>query len=561
MKLRPRQKTFVQRTTEALSQRGNTLGIAPTGAGKTVMMAALLGKSPKSVIIQHTDELVRQNKKTFEIMNPKMKTSVVNAQVKDFTGDAIFATWQTLVGHLDRLPEIDMLAIDEAHRAPAPSYRKIIDRTLDVSPDRKLLGLTATPMRGDKHGLRVVFDNVADQITLTELIQSGHLVKPRTFVMDIGISSQILNVRKTSSGEFDQEAVAAIIDKRVHNERIVEEWEAKAANRQTAVFCPTVDHAEHMAEMWREKGYKCEAVHGNLEKFKRKKILEAYDRGEIQILTTVFVLTEGWDHQPTSCIVLTRPCSFKGAMIQMIGRGLRKVDPARYPGVRKDDCIVMDFGASLLAHGDLESHATIEKESVIDCPECHAKVPDGIRECPLCGYEFFEKIEIDPETGRAIPQEREEVTSFVMREVDILEASPFKWVPIQDTLTVCTAISAEAFLGWWNDRWYAFGIETNDRSQVEEFHFLGDSDEYVVVLASADDFMRKYGDTDKGNKAKRWMGQQPTAKQADFLQKRGMGMGDMLAMDRYTASCHISFNMRKSVLKRGMEVYAYDRAA
>jgi DNA repair protein RadD len=80
----------------------------------------------------------------------------------------------------------------------------------------------------------------------------------------------------------------------------------------------------------------------------------AYSAGKIQVVVNVAVLTEGWDDQPTSCVVLLRPSSYKSTMIQMIGRGLRTVNPEEHPGVIKSDCIVLDFGTSTLLHGSLE---------------------------------------------------------------------------------------------------------------------------------------------------------------------------------------------------------------
>ena len=549
MKLRPRQKTFVERTTSALNKNNNTLGVAPTGAGKTVMMAATLKEQDgKHLVLQHRDELVRQNAKTFKIINPSRSQSFVNANLKDPTGDTVFAMVQTLVRNLERLPEVDVLTVDEAHHAPATTYRKIIDAAYERNPNLKLLGVTATPVRGDKHGLRTVFDNVSDQITITELVKSGHLVKPRCFGVDLGVGEQIITAKRRGDGEYDPDAVAEIMDKRVHNERIVEEWAARAGNRQTVVFAATVDHAEHLSELWNERGYKAAIIHGEMQSYQRAQILEAYDKGEIQVLTNVMVLTEGWDHQPTSCIVLTRPLSFKGTMLQMIGRGLRKVDPDRYPGVRKDDCIVLDFGATLLAHGDLETSATIDTEEIIKCPECAANVPKGVRECPLCGFELFEKQEGgESDGGIWTPDEKEEITDFHMTEIDIMEASPFKWENFfDDTTTVCTAFDAWAVcifvprLG----RWFAVGF-----AEGKGVKLLADAPDYLTALASADDFMREWGDTDKGAKSQSWINKQNTGKQTAALIKCGYEIGDILPMSRYRAACAMTWEWNKKRIK------------
>lgn len=550
MQLRPRQKTFVTKTLSALREHGNTLGIAPTGAGKTVMMGATLRDlDGKHLVLQHREELVTQNASTFAVLDPGRKQSIINANVKDPSGDTVFAMVQTLVRNLDRVPEVSVLAIDEAHHAPATTYRKIIDAAYQRNPDLMILGVTATPVRGDKAGLRTVFDNVSDQVTLTELVKAGHLVKPRCFAVDIGVAEEVLNVRKKGD-EYDPDAVAEIMDKRVHNERVIDEWEGKARERQTVVFASTVEHAQHLADLWCERGYKAACVWGDMGEFQRKKILEAYDRGEIQVITNVMVLTEGWDHQPTSCVVLTRPLSFKGTMLQMIGRGLRKVDPERYPGIHKDDCIVLDFGATLLAHGSLETQPTIESDQIIKCPECSAALPAGSKVCSLCGFE----IAVAEEAAAAAQEEdifadqtgREDLTDFVMTEIDIMEASPFRWENFfDDKVTICTAIDAWCALVFYQNRWVAIGcVKGNGGSRV-----IGDAADYLSVLATADDFMRVHGDTDMGNKTKAWQRRQVTGKQTINLQKLGWGVGDIMPMTSYRAACALTWGWNEKRIK------------
>src|SRR3546814_2051302 len=146
---------------------------------------------------------------------------------------------QTLARNLDKMPPLDFMFIDEGHHAAADSYLRTIDRAYKMYPDMKLLLLTATPNRGDKKALRGVVSNVADQITLKELIDARHLVPPRTFVIDIGVRGELANVRKTIS-DFDMDAVAAIMDKQVLNDRVVENRSEEATSRQTVVFCSTV---------------------------------------------------------------------------------------------------------------------------------------------------------------------------------------------------------------------------------------------------------------------------------------------------------------------------------
>lgn len=212
MMLRPRQKLFVKRSLRALGEHGNTLGVAPTGAGKTVMLSAAVGEhigsgSGKAAVLAHRDELTAQNLAKFRRVNPGITTSVVDAVLKSWAGQVTFAMVPTLTrqANLGAMPALDLLVIDEAHHAVADSYLCTIDQARQRNPNCRIYGVTATPNRGDKIGLRQVFSNVADQIRLGELIASGHLVPPRTFIIDVGVQDELRAVRR-SGDDFDMGA-------------------------------------------------------------------------------------------------------------------------------------------------------------------------------------------------------------------------------------------------------------------------------------------------------------------------------------------------------------------
>src|SRR6056297_3293011 len=373
MRLRPRQKLFVERSLAALSKHGNTLGVAPTGAGKTIMLSAVTGKlvadtEAKACVLAHRDELTGQNRAKFARVNPEVTTSVVDAGSKSWAGQVTFAMAPTLSRSpsLKAMPRLDLLVIDEAHHAVAASYRRIIDRVRDTNPDARIFGVTATPNRGDRKGLREVFDHVADQVRLGELIASGHLVPPRTFVIDVGVRDKLKAVRRTAS-DFDMGEVAEIMDRAPITDEVVRHWQEKAPDRPTVVFCSTVAHAGHVAKAFSAAGIPAGLIHGDLPAEERRNILAAFARGEIRVVTNVAVLTEGWDHPPTSCVMLLRPSSYKSTMIQMVGRGLRTVDPAEHPGVIKTDCVVLDFGTSSLTHGALEQDVDLDGRDPAPC--------------------------------------------------------------------------------------------------------------------------------------------------------------------------------------------------
>jgi superfamily II DNA or RNA helicase len=270
MLLRPRQKLFVERSVAALDTHANTLGVAPTGAGKTIMLSAVAGKmigdtDAKAAVLAHRDELTAQNRDKFARVNPTISTSVVDSSDKSWNGRVTFAMVQTLSRstNLTNMPALDLLVIDEAHHATADSYRRIIDQALKANPACRIFGVTATPNRGDRKSLREVFSNVADQIRIGELIRSGHLVPPRTFVIDVGVRDDLAKVRKTAS-DFDMSEVERIMNRAPVMDAIIRHWKEKAAGRQTVVFCSTVDHARSATDAFNEAGVAAVLIHGEM---------------------------------------------------------------------------------------------------------------------------------------------------------------------------------------------------------------------------------------------------------------------------------------------------------
>lgn len=556
MILRPRQEQFVGRCVAALGEHGNTLGVAPTGAGKTVMLSAVIGRildethGERALVIQHRDELVEQNRRTFHALNGMARASgVVAADRKDWLKPIIFGMAQTISrdDNLAVMRPVDILVTDEAHHAAARSYRKIYDRARELNPNVLLFGVTATPNRGDKKALRGTYDNVADQITLGELIRTGALVPPRTFVVDLGVREDLQKVRRSAS-DFDMSEVAKIMDHSFLNDQIVAKWKETAGDRQTVVFCSTVEHAEHVTDAFVAAGVTARMVEGTMAGGERKAVLNAFDRGEFQVIVNVSVLTEGWDCQPVSCVVLLRPSSYASTMIQMIGRGLRRQDPEKYPNrPPKNDCIVIDFGTSILNHGTLEQHVNLDPRKgeapQKKCPECDASVPASAYECGICGYEF--PAEVDAPTGGNERAEKEVLKDFVLTEIDLFNASPFKWEALWDGLVlIATAFESWAMCIAYAGQWYAIG-----GARASGVHILNIGDK-MIGLAAADDWMRQYGDTDAAAKSRMWLHMPATDKQLETL---GVARALNNGMTRYQAACHITFKFQERVVREKIE--------
>ncbi len=544
MMLRPRQSLLVERTLAALHQHGNTLAVAPTGSGKTIMLSAVAGSmladpDAKACILAHRTELTGQNRAKFARVNPSLSTSVFDANEKSWSGRTTFAMVQTLSrdNHIRAMPTLDLLVVDEAHHAASATYRAVIDQVLGKNPDARICGLTATPNRGDGVGLREVFSNVADQITLGEMIASGHLVPPRTFVIDVGAQDALARARKTAT-DFDMNEVAGILNKTVINDAVIKHWKERARERKTIVFCSTVAHAEAVCDSFIAAGVPAVLVHGELSDAQRKERLADFESGAAQVVVNVAVLTEGYDYTPTGCVVLLRPSSYKSTLIQMVGRGLRTVDPEEFPGVVKTDCVVLDFGTATLMHGSLEQEVDLDghlhngEAPTKDCPQCDAVVPLACMECPLCGYVWERE-------GQGV----QEMADFVMSEIDLLKRSNFRWC---DLFGCDDALMATGFTAWGgvfflNGRWYSVGGAKDIQP-----HLLAVG-ERTVCMAKSDDWLNERESADSAHKTRRWLNEPPTARQLQYLPPQ---MRADFSMTRYQASALLSFQFNKAAIQR-----------
>jgi len=523
MILRPRQEVFVKKSVAALKEHGNTLGVAITAAGKTIMFSAVIGtfikedKYFKVLVLAHRDELTSQNQDKFLKVNPNIKTSIFDAKIKSWDGQVTFAMVQTLcrASNLKYIPKIDLLVIDEAHHSASDTYLRIINRVKEINPGILIYGLTATPNRGDKKALTSVFSNIADQITIAELIASGHLVPPKTYIIDVGTQESLKNVKK-SIGDFDMGQVEEIMNKSPITKEVVLKWQKLAGERKTVIFCSTVNHAVSVTKAFKTHNINTVLIHGNLTELERKQTLSSYQAGNIQVIVNVAVLTEGWDYQPTSCIVLLRPSSFKSTMIQMIGRGLRTVDPNLYPNLIKEDCIILDFGTSSLTHGCLEVDAKLEVKKA----------------------ENKDKYEGHFNTKES--QAREELSDFTMIEFDLIQRSSFRWCDLfnDDNSFMACGFNAYAGVFFLNSHWYAIG------GYEQQIKLLSQG-KRTVCLAAADDFLNQ---TDENAyKFKKWLTQTATPKQLAYLPAQHK---NNFNITKYHAAALLKFYFNKTAIKK-----------
>lgn len=544
MILRDYQSRLVSRAEKALDTFGNTLAVGATGMGKTVCLSALVKKMDpgKAVVLQHRDELVSQNAKKFRAVNPDWRIGYFDAGTKSWAGRCTFAMVQTLHRNVDSMPALDLIVVDEAHHCVSSTYKKIIDRAKDINPDVMIAGFTATPARGDGKGMRSVFSNVCDMVTLDELVAAGFLVEPKCYVMTLaGVEDALKDVRRDKSGEYDMNEVEEVMNTTAHNKSVVREWKNVAGDRKTIVFCSTVEHSRTVCQEFERAGINAAHIDGAMPAGARKATLQAFDHGPIQVLCNCAVLTEGFDSQPVSCVILLRPCSYKSTMLQMVGRGLRTVDPELYPGVVKRDCLVLDFGASLKTHGDLSTQIRMDDREKMKqkCPECQGEIPMNVKECPLCGAVLRE----DSEGGR---KEREIVDGKLV-EFELLKKSPFRWIDLFGTTKVMFASGFNAWVSVVSpdgETWTAIGKLKGEN--VKKLAVAG----RPQAIARADDFLRTYEESDAAKKSKRWMNDPATENQWRLLERFQYERDSLgLSMNKYQAACHMNFQFNRRAIE------------
>jgi DNA repair protein RadD len=355
-------------------------------------------------------------------------------------------------------------------------------------------------------------------------------------VIDIGVQDELRQVRRAGD-DFDMGEVARVMDTVPVTEAVIRHWQEKAGDRQTVVFCSTVAHAAHVTAAFNAAGAPAVLVTGEMPEAERRAALADYAAGRAQIVVNVAVLTEGWDDPPTSCVVLLRPSSFKSTMIQMVGRGLRTVDPEEHPSVVKTDCIVLDFGTSSQIHGSLEQDVDLDSQPgsgeapTKTCPSCEAEVPISVMECPICGHAF------EPRGQDVAP-----LADFIMTEIDLLKRSSFQWC---DLFGDDAALVANGFNGWGgifflNGRWHAVGGAKGQRSRLLA---IG---ERMVCLAAADDWLNEHETDESAHKSKAWLRQPPTDKQLIHLPPAARAD---LGMTRYQASALLTFQFNRSAIR------------
>lgn len=365
----------------------------PTGSGKTVIFCDIAEKTAsrgkRVYIIVHRKELLDQTSRHLNQLGIDHGIIAPNYPV---TGEKVqVASVYTMSRRLGKLPHPDFLIIDEAHHTIAKTWKNIVD----YYSDSYIAGFTATPQRLDGKGLGIIaggyFDKLISGPSVSDLIQQEYLsdyiaYRPPTDINMAGI--------KMIAGDYDKKELSARLNKPKITGCAVQHYIDICNGLPAIAFCTTIKHAENVAEEFNKAGISSLSIDGKLTDDQRRYRINALAKGQIKVLTSCELISEGTDIPVVSVAILLRPTKSLSIYLQQCGRVLRP-----YPG--KKHAIILDHVGNSLEHGlvdserewSLESRKKQKKQpddplNVRTCKNCFAMFPPYLDRCPQCGSEY-----------------------------------------------------------------------------------------------------------------------------------------------------------------------------
>lgn len=372
MKLRPYQEE-AKKAVQSEWEKGirKTLLVLPTGTGKTIVFSKLIEDCVRDgervLVLAHRGELLDQ-------AADKLSKSTGLMCATEKADESCLVSWyRVVVGSVQTLMRekrlaqfskdyFDSIIIDEAHHCISDSYQRVLAHF----NNSKILGVTATPDRGDMKNLGEFFESLAYQYTLPKAIKDGFLTPIKALTIPLKLD---LTGVGQQAGDYKTSDLGTALEPYLY--QIAEEMRKNCMDRKSVIFLPLIKTSQKFTEILNTKGFKAVEVNG--ESTNRAQILEDFDKGKYNVLCNSMLLTEGWDCPSVDCIVILRPTKIRSLYSQMVGRGTRLC-----PG--KDHLLLLDF----LWH--TERHELCHPAHLIcENPEVAQKITENIEAagCPV----------------------------------------------------------------------------------------------------------------------------------------------------------------------------------
>lgn len=470
MELRP----YQQEAKDAIFEQWDngvkkTLLVLPTGCGKTVVFAKVtedcVRQGNRVLILAHRGELLDQ------AADKLMKTTGLGCALEKAESTCQGSWFRVVVGsvqtlmrqkRLDQFPEdfFDTIIIDEAHHCISDSYQKVLQHF----PDAQILGVTATPDRGDMQNLGQFFESLAYEYTLPKAIKEGYLAPIKALTIPLKIDMSSVSVQ---AGDFKVGDIGTALDP--YLEGIAEEMEKYCSDKKTVVFLPLVKTSQKFRDLLNEHGFQAAEVNGNSQD--RAEILADFEAGKYNVLCNSMLLTEGWDCPSVDCIVVLRPTKVRSLYCQMVGRGTRL-----FPG--KDHLLLLDF----LWH--TERHELCHPASLIcSNEEVAQKMTENLEEAAGCPIDIEEA---EQKASEDVVAQREESLAKQLAEMKRRKKK------LVDPLQFEMSIQAEDLSGYVPAFGWEMGLPSDkQKSTLEKLGILPDQIENAGKAAKLLDRLDK----------------------------------------------------------------------
>ena len=336
IKLFDYQEDMKERIEKALRLHRSVMAQMPTGTGKTYLLTAVIdsfvSNNPmeKVWIVAHRRELVSQIDETVRKFHSyyASNTSSLLSSVK-----AMSIQW--LMRHYDEIEEEPgMIVIDEAHHALAKTYKEMWERF----PKAKFLGLTATPCRLNGKGFTDLFDILVQSWSVPEFISKGRLATyDFVSIKSDGVTQRLIDSlqKRGADGDYQNKEMDMLLNKKPSIERLYQSLEEFGKDRKGIVYAINISHAQKITKLYQEHGVKAIAIDSKTPAAERQQDIEAFKKGDIQVLVNVDIFSEGFDCPDVEFVQLARPTLSLAKYLQMVGRGLRVAKG-------KKNCVIID---------------------------------------------------------------------------------------------------------------------------------------------------------------------------------------------------------------------------
>lgn len=403
---------------------GNPLVVAPTGSGKSLIIAEFARQvltqwpSQRILVVAHRKELLEQNAQELWSQWPGAPIGIYSAglNLRHLGRPLTIAGIGSVYRRASQLGHVDLLLIDEAHLVPSKGmgmYRTLIQELLAQNPHMRVIGLTATPFRLDQGFLhearddqQALFDAICYEIDVKVLIECGHLAP---LIGKISAKAADLSDVRIRGGDYVERDMSIAFSKDDLIKHSVQEIIRYGQDRKSwLIFATGVEHADKVRDELRAQGVTAETVVGDTASGFRDSVVKKFRAGELQAVVNCGVFTTGFNAKNVDLIALLRATQSTGLYVQIMGRGMRT-------SPNKTNCLVLDFGGNIERHGPVDEIRIVSKgsggKSVLKtmpmkpCPQCRAAIPLSATECVECGHLMprAEAINHAPEATEASP--------------------------------------------------------------------------------------------------------------------------------------------------------------